>query len=51
MDQICLPERAGAVHRFGREAGHLLGEDGIVAGSRQRELPDVEVQIDWAVDP
>ena len=52
VDQVELPERARAIKRAAEDPRHLLGELVVVAGRRQRQLADVEVQVEVAVfDP
>ncbi len=52
VDQIQLPQRPGAVERPGDDPRHLLGELLVGARRRQRELADVEVEVEVrVVDP
>ena len=52
VDQVELPERMGAVQRAGDEPRDLLGQHPLVAGRGQRELADVEVEVEVrVVDP
>ena len=49
VDQVHLPERARAVERPRDDARHLLGELLVVARRRQRQLADVEVEVEVGV--
>ena len=52
VDQVELPQRVGAVERARRDARDLLGELVVGAGRRERDLADVEVQVEVdVVDP
>ena len=49
LDDIGLPQRAGAVHRAADDAGHLLGELIGGAGRGEADVADVEVEIEVGV--
>jgi hypothetical protein len=51
-DDVQLPQRTGAVERAGDDPGDLVGELAVRARGGQRELADVEVQVEVLVlDP
>jgi hypothetical protein len=49
VDEVELPEWAGAVQRPGDDAGDLLGEHARIAGGRERQLADVEVEVEVGI--
>ena len=49
LDDVDLPQRAGAVHRPADDAGDLLGELVAAAGRRQAHVADVEVEVEVRV--
>ena len=52
VDQVELPQRAGAVERARHDPRHLLGQLRVAAGRRQRQLADVVLEIEVRiVDP
>ena len=52
VDQVELPQRAGAVQRPGEDPRDGLGQLAVVAGRRHRRVADVEVQVEVRVlDP
>ena len=52
LDDVDLPQRAAAVERTADDAGDLVGELLGVARRREREVPDVEVEVEVRVgDP
>ncbi len=51
-DQVDLPQRPAAVQRAGVQPGHLLGELGVGPWPRQRDLPDVVLDVEVRIiDP
>jgi hypothetical protein len=46
VDEVELPQGAGAVQRPGDDARDLLGEHARIAGSWERQLADVELEVE-----
>ena len=52
LDDVHLPQRAGAIHRAPDDAGDLIGELVGPTGRRQAHVADVEVEVEGrVVDP